>query len=174
MIVFDLNRINTVLATQLNRRTVRLQFAHAINQELLEIGLLHVDKGRKFVTVFRQQIEFENLSILVKHFAQIPYNTLVEHRITATIAICNLKAAFRKTNRAATHPDAFMIIQNNRRNTLPPQIKRSRNPNRPTAHNHDRMAHRRARILIGTALIGIGFESQFISIIQHQRARLPQ
>ncbi len=51
MITAHIDRIDPVLAADLDRHALRLQIAHALDHELFEIRLLQVDEGRELVPI---------------------------------------------------------------------------------------------------------------------------
>ena len=69
MVFLYLDRINAVLATQFDRSALGLRLADPFDNEFLEIGLLKIDESGKLVSLFREQVELENLAVIVEHFA---------------------------------------------------------------------------------------------------------
>ena len=118
---------------------------------------------------FGQQIEFEHFGVFVKNLAEVPDHALIQHRLAAAVSVGDLQAAFGETNRPAAHADALVVVENQDRNALLPEVQSGRHADRPaTDHNH-RMANRLRFVLIGRLLVWIEFERERIAILQQVR-----
>ena len=167
VVVFDRDAINAVFATDFDRRTCFLHFKQPLDHKAFEIGLLEVDEGGEFVAFFWQKIEFEYFVFFVKDFSEVPDYTLFDHGLACAVAVGNFEGAFGKTNRAAAHADTFVIIKHDDRDALGAQIKRCRDTDGATAHDHNRVAHGRAFVLVGVALVWVEAVSECVAVIKH-------
>ena len=141
-----------------------LGLVDAFHQELLEIGLLEIDEGRERVPLLGQEVELEDLAVLVKHLAQAPDHTLVEHRLGTAIAVGDLESAFGKADGPAARADAGVIIEHDHRHAAQAEIEGHCQPDGSAAHDHHRVTYGIGRVLIGRTLVGIELEGQAVAI----------
>jgi 2-oxoglutarate dehydrogenase complex dehydrogenase (E1) component-like enzyme len=117
--------------------------------------LLQVDEGRALVPFLRQQVEAEDLSVVKKDLAEIPDHALVDHRIAAAERSRISSGRLAKQIAREPHETLSFSSSTTTATSCMGKIDRQGQPNRTSADDHHRMAHRRCRILVGRALIRI-------------------
>ena len=161
MAVFGIDGGDPVVAADFNRLSLCLQVEHPVHQEFFEMILLEVDEGRVLVPVLGQQVELVDLAFIEEHLAGIPGNALFDHRLTAAEPVEDFERPFGKADCPRAERYLVVVVQNDDRDVLLRQIDCRCKSDRPRAHDNDRVADGRFRILICGPLIGIerGFKN---------------
>ena len=166
MIVHSGHPRHSVAPPNFDRCPISLGRANFFNEELFEIGLLQVDKGRVLMPVLGLEIEFENPVLSVKHLADIPHHALVAHPLACTQTVRDFQRAFGEADRTATLPDPFVIVQHQHRCALAPQIKGSGHSDWTTANDYHGVALRRLR-LRRNGCIRVQLERKIVADVDH-------
>ena len=169
MVTPDVDRLDAVASAYADQRAFLLLGLNLLEQEFLEIGLLQVDEGGVAMALFGQEIELEDLAVVMEDLAEVPHHALVDHRPAAAVAVGDFQRAFGKADRAASCPDALMVVEHQHGHALPAEIKRHCEADRAAADDHDGMADRRFLVLVGIAPVGIEPEGERIAVLQHVR-----
>ena len=167
MIVLHVHGVDAILAAQFDRSTVGLCCSDAIHEEAFEIGLLQVDEGRIAVPFLRQEVEFVDLPVFMEDLAEVPDDSLLEHRQAAAVPMGNLKRTLRETDGAAALTHAFVVIEENDRDALQAEIQRRCDPDGAAADDDNWMAHGGRCVLISAAFVGVELERKLVAVVQH-------
>ena len=142
VIVVIADRLDLVVAADLDRCALRLQLAHPVHHIFFEIILLQVDEGREFVAVFGQQVEIVNLAVVEEHLAEVPFDALVDHFVTAAEPVEYFQRAFGIADRARAEADLVVVVEHDHGHVVLGQVDGGGQTDRSGADDDDRVAHR--------------------------------
>jgi hypothetical protein len=130
------------------------QFGRTHREVGLGVVLLQVDEGRALVAGLGQQVELVELRIAEEHPAGVPAHALGAHRIAHAKPVPDLERALGEADRARAGRQAVVVVEQQHTLAALREIDRQAQAHRPGADHHDRMAHWRCGVLVGTAAVG--------------------
>ena len=111
-------------------------------------------KAGHLVPALRQQVELVEQLRAVEHLAELPGDPLCDRPLAHAQSIEDLQRALGVAQAARALAELGLAVDDHAGHAALAEIDRQRQPDRPAAHDHDRMARRPRPVLIGRAPVG--------------------
>ena len=139
----------------LQRRSMPVDLARAVDQRLLQIELLEIDEGRHLVAFLRQEIEREHQVVAAEDLAELPGDAAAPPAVRRRRAGRRISSV--RFDQQMPREPSPMRSESSSSTTGTPCSARSiaaASPTGPGADHDHRMARDRARVLVGRAAVG--------------------